>query len=196
MKKIGLIGLFAAGAALFIAAHKNPTSKNLEIKNPDIKRDILLRALAQGLSDENFAGMQGAMLVLARDFGHQIPVQDCLITAIEDAGFVFGHARAVPLFDQIRQQTRSLELGFLVEAAQETLTDRSHEQAKARDQAVKSLSAFLRKSGFSQIDFDEGPTDIKHQRVHGGGKMMSPAEFLQRHDVNTGPSPQPLLRLS
>ena len=183
MNKLGLIGLFAAGAALLLAADKSAANK----------RDIFLQFLAQGLSDENLERSSATMMLLARDYGHQVPVQNCLLMAVEDAGLIFGHARAIPLLTLVKEQTSSANLVARVDSCLKTLNDRSRDQERARDATVRALSQFLHKSGFAQVDFGTGPADVKYSA---GDKLMSPEQFLKRHDATIGPSPQRSLRLS
>lgn len=182
MNKLGLIGLFTAGAALLLAADKIATSK----------RDGLLQLLARSLSDENMEYSRITIQLLARDFGHQVSVQNCLFLAIEDAALIFGHARTIPLFTLMKEQARSADFVARIDSTMKTINDRSRDQERAREQTVRSLSKFLHKSGFAQVDFDNGPSDVKYQAA---GLKMSPEQFLNRHDVTIGPSSQGSLRL-
>ncbi len=188
MNKLGLVGgLVALGAAFFYAAEKKDNTR----------RDVLLKMMSQGLSEENFENMQGAMLLLSQDFGHQAAVRNCLIAGVVEAGNIFGHARAIPLLDQIRQYAKSPEVAKRVDTVKGNLNDRSWHQARAREEAHKDLSTFLHKFGFPQMDFGEGPIDVKRQAANDGRPLMTPEQFMKRHDNSDDVSPsKPSLRFS
>lgn len=184
MNNIGLVGLFALGAACVHAVSKNA----------DNKRDTQLMSLAQGLYNENFTDTKQALIQLADRFGHQSKVQDCLFLALEDALHIFGDAKAIPLISVVGDSTRDTKLRQLIGMVRKDFRDVSREQAVAHDQAVRSLSEFLHKMKLPQIDFDEGYVGIKRMTQQAGATMMSPDQFLRRHDMPPVSRDSPSLR--
>lgn len=186
MNKLGLMGLFAGVAALVYGAQKD-SERN---------RDTLLMELAQGLYREDLPRCEKAALTLARDFGYQREIRNCLLSAIDDIRDQFGDAKGFALLRLVHSETRSREFSSIIQSASKKVRNLSREQEAAREQVVRDLSEFLHKSGLPQIDFGTGAAGIKRVAAAATGTRMTPEQFLKRYEQNAGQDNLPAYRAS
>lgn len=175
MNKLGLVGLFAAGAMFVVNVQKHSNDK----------RDAQLMKLAQALYDEDFSRSEAAILVLAKEYAHQPTVRQCLINALDDVLNIFGDARGLPLLQTVEQATNSRTFNQILAHVRKDFRDLRRDQAKSHDKAVRVMSEFLHRVGLPQMDFGEGSVGIKRRAVSLRGDYMTPEQFLNRNDAPT-----------